>query len=92
MANSGITARKRKIVLERDNYTCQKCGFYYGNPDFPNYNNYPLFHDIHIDKDGKFRQLEIDHIIPRAKGGKHNLENLRVLCNRCNASKGSKLE
>lgn len=76
MANSGITARKRKIVLERDNYTCQKCGFY----------------DIHIDKDGKFRQLEIDHIKPRANGGKHNLENLRVLCNRCNASKGSKLE
>jgi 5-methylcytosine-specific restriction endonuclease McrA len=34
--------------------------------------------------------LQIDHIIPVAKGGKSVSSNLRVLCNKCNASKGAK--
>ena len=34
--------------------------------------------------------LQIDHIVPVAKGGKSVPSNLRVLCNKCNGSKGSK--
>lgn len=34
--------------------------------------------------------LHIDHIIPIAKGGKSIPSNLRVLCSKCNGSKGSK--
>ncbi len=34
--------------------------------------------------------LHIDHIIPIAKGGKSVESNLRVLCNKCNGSKGAK--
>lgn len=32
--------------------------------------------------------LEIDHVIPLAKGGATEPENLQVLCSYCNASKG----
>lgn len=36
--------------------------------------------------------LHIDHIIPVSKGGKSIPSNLRVLCSKCNGSKGSKFE
>jgi hypothetical protein len=36
---------------------------------------------------GKTRSLQIDHVIPRNKGGKDCGENLVLACNKCNASK-----
>lgn len=35
--------------------------------------------------------LQIDHIIPIAKGGKTVASNLRVLCSKCNSSKSDKI-
>ena len=35
--------------------------------------------------------LEVDHIIPLAKGGITSVDNLQTLCWKCNRSKGSKL-
>ena len=35
--------------------------------------------------------LEIDHIIPLAKGGITSEDNLQTLCWKCNRSKGAKL-
>jgi 5-methylcytosine-specific restriction endonuclease McrA len=31
--------------------------------------------------------LEVDHIVPVAKGGLDTIENLQALCNRCNSGK-----
>lgn len=36
--------------------------------------------------------LEVDHIIPIAKGGKSTFSNLQTLCHRCNYNKGSNIE
>lgn len=36
-------------------------------------------------------KLEIDHIIPKSKGGKNNDENLTVACRDCNMGKGGEL-
>jgi len=41
--------------------------------------------------DEKNLLLEIDHIVPLAKGGITSEDNLQTLCWRCNRSKGSKL-
>ena len=40
---------------------------------------------------GRFNQLEIDHIIPIAKGGKTTYDNLQTLCHKCNVEKGDKI-
>ena len=39
----------------------------------------------------RYAQLEIDHIIPIAKGGKTTYDNLQTLCHRCNVEKGDRL-
>ena len=36
------------------------------------------------------RPLDVDHIIPRSRGGKTEESNLQVLCSKCNRSKGNK--
>lgn len=37
-----------------------------------------------------FKIMEVDHILPRAKGGTDHIENLQLLCSHCNRSKGGK--
>ena len=39
-------------------------------------------------KCGSTKNLEIHHIIPLAWGGSNRLENLQLLCQRCNRMKG----
>ena len=39
-------------------------------------------------KCGSKKNLEIHHIIPHARGGSNRLENLQLLCRRCNRMKG----
>ncbi len=36
-----------------------------------------------------FRNLTVDHITPRSKGGTDHLDNLQLLCNACNSTKGT---
>lgn len=40
----------------------------------------------------KTNDLEVDHIIPIAKGGKSTFDNLQTLCHRCNVRKGANIE
>jgi 5-methylcytosine-specific restriction endonuclease McrA len=39
---------------------------------------------------GKSGQIQIDHIIPIARGGRHSIGNLLPLCSKCNLSKNKK--
>jgi 5-methylcytosine-specific restriction endonuclease McrA len=34
---------------------------------------------------------EIDHVVPLARGGRHEIANILPACRACNASKGTKL-
>lgn len=36
------------------------------------------------------RMLEVDHIVPRSKGGTNEPSNLQVLCSRCNRAKSNR--
>jgi len=50
------------------------------------------FHCVICGATGKENTLVIDHIIPIAKEGKTIVSNLRTLCTKCNAGKGTKLD
>lgn len=68
-----VNLRLRSEVLERDNYTCQMCGYAAGQTY----------------SDGETVRLEADHIIPLAEEGQTTVDNLQTLCSRCNAGKKS---
>jgi 5-methylcytosine-specific restriction endonuclease McrA len=40
---------------------------------------------------GSTKNLTIDHVIPRSKGGQHSWDNVVAACERCNSSKGDRL-
>jgi len=71
-----INLKLRQKVLERDRYTCQRCGFKAGE----------------LYGDGETVKLEVDHIIPLKQGGRTIEGNLWTLCSRCNAGKKSLLD
>ncbi len=66
-----------RATFIRDNFTCQECGFHRMREDKP------WLPDL--------SQLECDHIIPFARGGETEMENLQTLCRGCNRQKGIKV-
>jgi 5-methylcytosine-specific restriction endonuclease McrA len=78
-SKGGVTRRKResipteirKQIYQRDSYTCVLCGLVGAGT-------------THAEK---IRGFEIDHIKPNAAGGDSSIQNLQVLCRKCNNSK-----
>lgn len=66
---SGISARLRAAVLDRNGFTCQMCGLTPGEID---------------PATGRKVRLHIGHIKDKSLGGKDELSNLRTLCSTCN--------
>lgn len=68
-----LPKKTRAAVFARDGRICKRCGWTEWAPgEAP---------------PGVWRQLEIDHVYPVARGGTDDLDNLQVLCSRCNQQK-----
>lgn len=79
-----------KKIAARDGMTCHYCGCQlYDGKDvhkIARENNWSndLRRDIFL------VIATVDHVIPRAKGGSDDLENLVLACHKCNLDKGAK--
>jgi len=72
---------------------CVRCGiegsfFAKESNDLPKYH----FNLYAIDTDGKEVLMTKDHILPRSKGGKNEINNYQTMCTICNRKKGDTLE
>ena len=65
--------------------------------DLPNYRTHR--HRLYGEQEGvcagcethfPFRVMDVDHILPRSRGGTDHPTNLQLLCSGCNRSKGAK--
>ena len=65
----------KRVIYIRDNFTCQICGL---RPRIKNEHKLDI-PDLSL--------LAIDHIYPVARGGETKIENLQVLCRKCNSKK-----
>jgi 5-methylcytosine-specific restriction endonuclease McrA len=69
---------QRLAVFNRDGGKCKQCGE-------------PVkFGGNEVSPFSKIRAGHIDHIFPRARGGRNDDSNLRLLCMSCNSRKGAK--
>ena len=62
----------RQTMFEKYEYKCANCG-----------SEVVLFQRFR----GDWKVGEVDHIMPFSKGGGNEIENLQLLCVRCNRSK-----
>ncbi len=73
---------QRYRILNRDNFTCQKCGRY--GPGAKDENGNPMPEP----KDG-YAIMEVDHKKPFSLGGSDDDDNLWTLCDKCNGGKSN---
>ena len=70
-----ISARLRNEILERNGFTCQRCGSGTGDPDPINPNRWVRLHR--------------GHSIPISQGGTDSKDNLLTLCSACNQGRAN---
>lgn len=79
----------RVAVHERDNFTCQGCGWRPKGREIPA--GYDGRHAIGTWRIPADRILHLDHVYPRSLGGLPVLDNLQTLCEPCNARKAARV-
>lgn len=57
-----------------------------------NLSNYGWYKCVHCGKSFRKGDIDIDHIVPKSKGGTNDASNLQCLCVHCNRSKGNKID
>lgn len=89
-----VTNYRRWGVFFRDKFRCRKCKVQaIVLIHSINSNGTPRFSTvIPNDPRQKFPILEIDHILPRCRGGGNDPKNLRTLCWYCNNRKGGTVQ
>lgn len=67
----------RRLIYERDGYSCQRCGLSLDMYERPAKQNFAG------------DQLQLDHIVPWSANGSDRSDNLRTLCDECNSERSN---
>jgi 5-methylcytosine-specific restriction endonuclease McrA len=80
---------RRQQIIKRDGGKCQNCG---RSSEYLRYKKKPPKHPSKKTKREMYSlgDLDVHHIIPRAKGGTHELSNLISLCRKCHRNRQSR--
>lgn len=87
MSRTTISYKRKKIVFERDKYTCVYCKRKAEKIIEQKGRSNKLLILLLISDD--WRPFEIDHKIPVSKGGTNEIKNLVTSCARCNNKKSN---
>jgi len=91
------TPKSRKFrleIAEKSNFTCQECGEV---GDYCNKKHRVLsrkLQPIKLNYDHTYYEripMEFDHILPFSLGGKTELNNMQILCRKCNRRKKDRM-
>lgn len=87
VGNYSIPQERRLHVYERDGWKCVYCGVRLAKREelVPS----PYQPDSFMCPEG-YEFPTVDHVVPKARGGNHKVENLVACCASCNSSKGGK--
>lgn len=85
MSKYTLPLKRRLAILERDGWKCVYCG-------------QPLTYDMVPARGPEgcftsppgYQYPTMDHVIPRSKGGGHDMDNVVAACHRCNSKKYTK--
>ena len=83
-------ARARILLAEKSGWNCYYCGKKL-IPDGEAKKYCTVYMGFYTPIDG-YDFPEIDHLIPRSRGGLNNIENLVLSCGKCNHTKNEKTE
>jgi 5-methylcytosine-specific restriction endonuclease McrA len=87
MSGSPFTQRTRIEVIERDGIYCRYCGYGPMPVQWGSHNGKFRLYCWFPSHNPSCRTLEIDHVVPKTKGGGHKADNLIVACSDCNRRK-----
>jgi len=86
---------QRYRLFIRDEQICVHCGlkssFWALQTRYGSKTKRPHLNLYGIDKNRNIRLFTKDHIVPKSKDGKDEMENYQIMCTKCNSEKGSKI-
>lgn len=88
-----IKATSQRYIVFKKSCVCCKCGL---KASFFAKEKAKKEHPYHLNlygiKDGKEILFTKDHIFPKSRGGKNEIENYQTMCTICNLKKSDKVE
>jgi len=85
------TRSLRYRVFKRDNMCCSGCGLrgaFFALEQSPHQTDGRAHLNLYgLDSNGNEVLFTKDHVFPRSRGGKDNLDNLQAMCSECNQKK-----